>query len=241
MFISGITPAQGPADAATTVTITGQGFVGPVSVTTNIASVPTWTVLSVAGTQIVAQALPIPDNNRTCTDQSATITVTNLDSNLKSDPTGTFTYSAVRPLITSVQIGGGSNVVTCTAVTGGSTVTIKGSGFVGPTANVSFQYIGPVVGTVVDANTITVNLPDLSTINLQQVPCNGGTGLQFVQTAVGVSVTNVNSGCSNTLPNAILIDPPCSNPCVAPPTPTPTPTATPTATPTPTPTATPTP
>ncbi len=231
MFISGISPMQGPA--GTSVTVTGQGFVSPVSVVWGSGT--SWPVLSVAGTQVVAQAAALTSGQQ-CTGGSGTIKVTNLDSGLSATSTDSFTYQAASPLITSVQLGA-SNVVSCAAVTGGSAVTIKGSGFVSP-ANVSFigpfgDTIGPVVGNVLDAGTINVTLPDLSTIKLQQVPCNGGTGLLYIQTAINVSVTNVSSGCSNTLSGALLINP-CNTTCVVP-TPTPTPTATPTATPTPTP------
>src|SRR5664280_2406286 len=114
MFISGISPSAGPQDVATTVTITGQGFVGPVSVTVaGVPGVTSWTVLSVSGTQIVATAAPVPSGDRSCShDLVAIVTVTNLDSNLKSNPTGQFTYQALHLQITSVQIDSGGNTVT---------------------------------------------------------------------------------------------------------------------------------
>ncbi len=58
MFISGISPDAGPDGPPTTVTITGQGFVAPVSVTVSGGDTgcTSWNVLSVAGTQIVVQA-----------------------------------------------------------------------------------------------------------------------------------------------------------------------------------------
>ena len=75
MFISAISPMQGPADTATTVTITGQGFVAPVSVIYDPTSTQLqWTVLSVAGTQIVVKSVPLP-SPRQCSGGAAKVRV----------------------------------------------------------------------------------------------------------------------------------------------------------------------
>jgi hypothetical protein len=77
--------------------------------------------------------------------------------------------------------------------------------------------VGPVLGTVVDANTITLTLPDLSGIAIKQITCTpggGGCGQQNVPTGVSVSVTNPSNGCpTDTLGNAIVINP-CVTTCV---------------------------
>ena len=217
MFISGISPLQGPA--GTSVTITGQGFVSPVSVIWGSGT--SWSVLSVAGTQVVAQAVLPPGQ---CSGGSGTVKVTNLDSGLSAVSTDSFTYSSAIPLVASVRIDGGGNTVTqyappnCTTAWSSHTITIKGSGFQGPTANVNIGPVGPLVGTVVDATTITLSaLPDLTAVTLNQITCSTGGGVcgqQSVPTPVSVTVTNPTTGCSNTLANAIIINP-CDTSCHA--------------------------
>jgi hypothetical protein len=223
MFISAINPPVGPQDTATTVTITGQGFVAPVSITIGgISPTTTWDVLQVAGTEIVARTRPLlPDNLRSCDNLTATVTVTNLDTGAQSNPAGQFTYQATRPLITSVQIDGGGNYVqqfvsgTCTVPWTSHTVTINGSGFE-QGMTVRFEggaggSAGPVVATYLDSHTLTLTLPDLTGLGLQTVTCNdgAGTGQRNVATPVGVTVINPHNSCEDTLGGAIVI-----NPCV---------------------------
>jgi hypothetical protein len=229
MFISAIVPPDGPQDTATTVTIFGQGFVAPVSVTiTGVTGVTSWDVLSVAGTEIVAKTKPLPENPRTCGNFTAQVTVTNLDSGLKTEPAGQFTYQAVHPLITSVQIDSGTNTVqqyvpvavppsvaVCSTPWSSHRVTIRGSGFQqGMTVNFG---PGPVVATFVDANTLTLaQLPDLSSIGLNQIGCTTGAGAcggRFVATQVSVTVNHPRNGCSDTLNGAIVINP-CDTSCL---------------------------
>jgi hypothetical protein len=228
MFISSFTPMEGPADAPTTVTIFGQGFVAPVSVVAVAGGQYQWDVLSVAGTEIVTRSKPIPESARTCGDVTATLTVTNIDSNTVATATNPFTYRAIRPLITSVQIDAVSNVVqqyvpvavppsvaVCSTPWSSHTVTIKGSGFQqGMTVNFGS---GPVVATFVDANTLTLaQLPDLSSIGLNQIGCTTGAGAcggRFVPTQVSVTVNNPRNGCSDTLNGAVVINP-CDGSCL---------------------------
>ncbi|OYW04648.1 MAG: hypothetical protein B7X11_02695, partial [Acidobacteria bacterium 37-65-4] len=229
MFISGITPSQAPTDVATTVTITGQGFVSPVSViaTVSITGVSplSWTVLSVSGTQIVAKTAPIPQSLTPCYDVPAAIKVTNLDSNLSA--TGDFTYQVAPQRVTAVQIDStGTNLVTqfvpvavapstsvCPTPWSSHTVTIKGSGFrTGMT--VSFGPVGPVPATFVDTGTLTLTLPDLTAVGINTTSCAasaGGCGTQNIPTPVNVTVFGP-AGCSDTLTAAIIISP-CDTVC----------------------------
>jgi hypothetical protein len=216
MFISSFTPMEGPADTPTSVTIFGQGFVAPVSVEIAGVPVPQWDVLSIAGTEIVARSKPIPEQARTCGDVGGAITVINIGSNQKVTSQQSFTYRAVRPLITSVQIDGGGNFVhqylpgTCTVPWASHLVTIHGTGFQsGMQARIGS--VGPVITTFVDANTLTLSLPDLTQIGLNSVTCDdgGGTGQRNVATPVEVTVINPRNSCENTLGGAIII-----NPCV---------------------------
>jgi hypothetical protein len=216
MFISSFTPMEGPADVATTVTIFGQGFVAPVSVVAVAGGQYQWDVLSVAGTEIVARSKPLPESARTCGDVTATLTVTNIDSNTVATATNPFTYRAIRPLISSVQIDGGGNTVTqylpgtCNLTWASHTVTIRGTGFQsGMLARIGS--VGPVITTFVDANTLTLRLPDLTGIGLNSIRCDdgGGAGSRFVPTPVEVTVINPRNSCENTLGGAIIL-----NPCI---------------------------
>jgi hypothetical protein len=230
MFISAIVPPDGPQDTATTVTIFGQGFVAPVTVTiTGVTGVTSWDVLSVAGTEIVAKTKPLPEDPRTCGNFTATVTVTNVDSGAQSNPTGQFTYQAVHPLITSVQIDSGTNTVqqyvpvavppsvaVCSTPWGNHRVTIRGSGFQqGMTVN--FDGLAPVPTTFVDATTLTLaQLPDLTSVSLERISCTTGAGAcgnRFIPTQVGITVNNPRNGCSDTLNNAVVINP-CDNSCL---------------------------
>jgi hypothetical protein len=223
MFISSFTPMEGPADAPTTVTIFGQGFVAPVSVEVSAGGVQMqWDVLSVAGTEIVARSKAIPEQARICGDVGGAITVINLGSNQKVTSSQSFTYRATRPLITSVQIDAGGNIVpqylpgTCNLPWSSHTVTIRGTGFQSG-MTVSFGGITPVIATYVDANTLTLTLADLTDITLNEIGCTpggGGCGRQWVSTPVSVTLNNPRNGCSDTLGGAIVIFP-CVTTCRA--------------------------
>jgi hypothetical protein len=228
MFISSFSPMEGPADTPTTVTIFGQGFVAPVSVVATAGGLYQWDVLSVAGTEIVARSKPLPESARTCGDVTATLTVTNIDSNTVATATNPFTYRAIRPLITSVQIDSGTNTVqqyvpvavppsvaVCSTPWSSHRVTIRGSGFQqGMTVNFG---PGPVVATFVDANTLTLaQLPDLSSIGLNQIGCTTGAGAcggRYVPTQVSLTVSNPRNGCSDTLNGAVVVNP-CDTSCL---------------------------
>jgi hypothetical protein len=227
MFISSFTPIDGPADTPTTVTIFGYGFVAPVNVIAVTSfGVLQWDILSVAGTEIIARSKPIPEGARTCADAIATLSVTNIDSGATVGSTLPFTYRAIRPLITSVQIDGTGNSVTqylpgtCNLTWASHTVTIRGSGFQ-QGMTVSFGGIGPFIATFVDANTLTLRLPDLTGVGLNSVPCNdgGGAGNRFVATGVSVIVANPHNSCSDMLNNGIIINP-CVTTCQVLPAPT---------------------
>ncbi len=250
MFISGISPMQGPATGGTYVTITGQGFVSPVNVVFNGATPLQWPIQSVAGTQVIAKSAPLAS---TCSTDSGTLSVTNLGSNISATSTQLFSYQAISALITGVSVAGsgasgnsmpgGTNppVGGTPCASGTYTMTITGSNF-GPSMQVQLLKNGasvvPVMVAVYDSSTqIHVTLPDLSGVLLNTVQC--ATGTQNITTPLDVRVTNSDTSCSNTLTAGLLLVP-CNGTCYVPPTPTPTPTATPTPTGTPTPTPTPT-
>ena len=187
-----------------------------------------WDLQSVAGTEIVARSKAIPEQARTCGDVGGPITVINLNSNQKVTSDQSFTYRATRPFITSVQIETGLNIVqqyvpvavppsvsVCSTPWTSHTVTIKGSGFQ-QGMTVSVGPAGPVLATFVDANTLTLTLPDLTSVGLNQISCTTGAGAcgsRNVPTSVSVTVANPHNGCSDTLGGAIVINP-CDTTCL---------------------------
>ena len=233
MYISGFTPMEGPADAATTVTIFGQGFVAPVSVVADLGG--PWDVLSVGGTEIVARTKPLRDNAHACEGGSTTFTVTNINSNSSTTSQQPFVYRAIHPLITSVQVDAASNLMvqcggTCAACTA-HTILIRGSGFQSTsTMMVTLEgsaggSAGPFIGTVVDPNTLTVNaVIDLSGFPMATADCSPPAGgKRNVSTPVSLTVRNVRYDCADTLRGAIVVVPCDTTTCAAGPTPTPTP------------------
>jgi hypothetical protein len=233
LFISSLSPNEGPANQITPVTIYGQGFSSPVQVTINVAGGLTAQVLSVAGTQIQANFPAVPTNARSCGDASGAVTVTNVASN-QSVTGPNFTYRAVHPLISSVVVNDsplnlanyvGQPGTSCSdgTVTHGPwtahTVTINGSGFVQRTNGqsamvVSFNGIGPVQTTWVNSTQLTAQLPDLTGVTINQISCTtgGACGQQYIDTPVSVMVMDQDNGCSDTLSNGLVIRP-CDTSC----------------------------
>jgi len=110
--------------------------------------------------------------------------------------------------VTAINPASGTNTTTYA-------VEVLGSGFQqGMTVNFG---PGPVVATFVDANTLTLaQLPDLSSIGLNQIGCTTGAGAcggRFVPTQVSVTVNNPRNSCSDTLNGAIVINP-CDTSCL---------------------------
>ncbi|MCU0292817.1 MAG: IPT/TIG domain-containing protein [Thermoanaerobaculaceae bacterium] len=238
MFLSAISPNRGPADEETTVTIYGQGFVGPVEVVTEAGQERIQAnVLSVSGTEIIAKIRPLPDNRRACGIVAAEVTVTNLNSNISASGV-TFYYESPAPLITAVEITAptktgndntvpqynpGSSYGSCSTNSnwGNYKVTVRGSNFQ-KTATGSSAMVISIPGvtaelptTYVSANELWFMLPDLTGVGMQEISCIAGTGtcgLVFVQTPVALTVKNLRSNCSDTLGGAIVIVP-CDQRC----------------------------
>lgn len=237
MFLSAISPNRGPADAETTVTIYGQGFVGPVEVATLVGGQRVQAnVLSVAGTEIIAKIQPLPAARRTCGVVQAGVEVVNINSKISASGLN-FYYESPTPLITSVEISGGnkgSNTDNTVSqyIAGGTgtcglnpawnsyTVRVRGFGFQ-KTGNQSAMVVSipgvsaEIPTTWVGPEELTFTLPDLTGVAMQEISCTTGTGacgLQYVQTPVSLTVKNLRSGCQDTLGGAIVVVP-CDTSC----------------------------
>jgi len=136
--ITGVAPANGPETGGTAVTITGTGFTGTTGVT--LGGTPATGVTVVNDTTITATT---PAHAPGAVDVVVTTPAG------PSEP-GDFTFDAV-PAITSVAPASGPE-------TGGTAVTITGTGFTGATG-VTFGGTPGTAFTVVNDTTITVTTP----------------------------------------------------------------------------------
>jgi len=143
--VDSVSPGQGAVTGGTTVTISGSNLTGIDDVYFNWVSATSFSVID--ANTIVAVT---PDSQGTTGavnvgiyTQSPAYTKTYLFSNA-------FIYSAVT--INTVSPNQGS-------VSGGTNVTITGSGFSGIT-DVQFNYVSATSFTVVDSNTLTAVIPD---------------------------------------------------------------------------------
>ncbi len=233
MFISAIAPATGPDLGGQRVTIYGQGFVAPVSV--SIAGVPAQP-LSVSGTEIVAlTGAPV---DRACANRSGPVVVTNINSGISA--TGpSYTYLPARPLITRVEVvkqgvNTGTNVVQQHDPLGiaacndanhppydqyqvivygenfelrpGSTNSAMTVIFENPAVEVLTTWISPTE--------IRFQLPDLSQVQMAQAACVSGgiVGTRDIPTGLPFTVRNNNNNCTDRLNPALIIEP-CDPTC----------------------------
>jgi hypothetical protein len=138
--VSGASPTQGPTSGGTVVTITGKGFQAGAAV----AFGGTKSTAVTVGSSTQVNAMSPPGSSGT-----VAITVTNPDSQSASLPSA-FTYSS-GPSLTSISPNTGP-------VTGGTTVTILGSGFQSG-AKVTFGGIAASSVTLVSSTQIQAVSP----------------------------------------------------------------------------------
>lgn len=209
-FISGITPNEGSITGldlqgnAILVTVFGQGFVSPVLVTIGTgASAIQQDVTSVTGSEIVFRLRPI--NAGTCAGFSGSVQVTNLNTN-ESATGPTFRYVVAEPIILGVNPTGGGTA-------GNTLVTISGQNFLAP------------LRVLFGGNAATVNSNTATSISARSPAFSGPfntepcaipapvmgdpdiPGTRQLPTSVAVQVTNLTTGCTDTLPGSFLYTP----------------------------------
>jgi hypothetical protein len=140
--VTGLSPNSGPEAGGTMVTITGSGFTGATAV--DFGTVPATNVTVVSDTSITATSpagTGIVD-----------VTVTTPAGTSPTSQADLFTFTAVAaPVVTGINPTSGP-------ATGGTFVTITGSGFTGATA-VDFGTVPATNFSVVDDNTVTATSP----------------------------------------------------------------------------------
>lgn len=183
-----ISPASGPNEGGTTVTIVGTGFEQPVQVlfgrggaAANFNGVEA-TVQSVTSNRIVLTTPAARGFGQDNVNQLVDILVKNLNTGFSTVAAGFFKYGS-NVLITAMGPGAGSYL-------GGTKVTIFGQGFEAPVA-VSLGGIGQLVLSVTGTEIIiqTVGVP------VTVCPPSG------VIAATGVQVTNINTGATGQAAN----------------------------------------
>ena len=141
--VSGLSPTSGPVTGGTLVTITGTGFTGATAV--DFGTTPATGLTVVNATTITVDS---PAGNG-----AVDVMVVTPSGTSATSPADRFTYTlpVAAPAITGINPTSGP-------VTGGTLVTITGTGFTGATA-VDFGTTPATGLTVVNATTITVDSP----------------------------------------------------------------------------------
>ncbi|MBF6356046.1 IPT/TIG domain-containing protein [Nocardia higoensis] len=165
-FVAGLDPAEGPETGGTVVTITGIGFAGATEVSFGATPATSFTVVS--DTQITAAA---PAGTGV-----EPVTVTTVGGVSNGSP---FTYVAA-PFVAGLDPAEGPE-------TGGTVVTITGTGFTGATA-VGFDTTPATSFTVVSDTEITAVAPAGTGVELVTVTTVGGisSGVPFTYVAAPV-------------------------------------------------------
>ncbi len=186
--IFAVNPASGSNDGGTRVTITGTGFQAPVQVLFGMGSSASSfngveaTVVSVTPTQIVAITPAARGFGQNLTNQVVDILVKNVNSGFSGIGSQQFKYGT-NVQITAMGPGGGP-------ASGGTRVTINGSGFEGPVA-VSFSFSNPNVS--VAQQVVSVSGSQI-VILTSPAPLPTTCPKNGLVSANSVSVTNINTG-----------------------------------------------
>ena len=202
LVITGIAPDLVNAENPGLVTIFGEGFENPLLV---LLDGKEQAVISVTGSQVVFRPDPFPITG--CPPEGAVIgtrgvSVRLLTTNVEVGSPVSLKYTAdiPRPQVVSVQPNSGPGG-------GGTAVTVGGSGFDAP---VRVQFGGSVasVGNVTSTQ-IQVTTPAFAgTFPTEACTAPGDVpGTRSRPTSVAVTVTNLDTGCTDTLPGSFTYQP----------------------------------
>jgi len=191
-FISAISPSEGPYAGGYTATVFGQGFDAPVAVEMGGVG---QRIVSVTGTEIVVQILPVKVDS--CTDISGATMVTNIETG-ESATGPVFTYRVSSPIITGISPPAGTQ-------NGNTLVTINGFNFVEPLRVLFGDQAGSVQSVSADGTQIVVRTPTYSG-DLNTEACGDG-GERFVPTAVDVQVRSLVTTCDDAFSNGFVYNP----------------------------------
>jgi hypothetical protein len=140
--VTGVSPTSGPATGGTTVIITGVNFTGATKVTFASVAAPSFTVTAPSSITAVSPPGAVGARN---------VQVTTAGGTSPGVAGDLFTYTTSRPTITGISPASGPT-------TGGTKVTITGTGFTGVT-QVTFAGVAATSFTVVSATKLTAVSP----------------------------------------------------------------------------------
>jgi hypothetical protein len=206
LFIGDVQPRSAPIAGGTPVTIVGRNF--PAQMTVLLAgqpaaiATPAQSCTTSGGPTCVVVTSPAVTASG-CSAPSGPVTVTNTATGQSATSTAVFSFTVARPQLTGVTANVGP-------AAGNTPVTISGSGFVaGSTPRVLFNNAPATNVTVPSTTSITANTPAF-TGAFDTESCttsDSAAGTRFKRKAVDLTVTDLASGCGDTLAGAFTYVP----------------------------------
>jgi hypothetical protein len=197
VLITAVGPTLVSASVPEQVVIQGQGFDEPVAV--SLGGFGAF-VQSVTGTRIVVQSPVVSITNCAQVTGSPAASVTNIETGDGNTFTGSFVFRPVAPVITGIAPTQGPEA-------GGTKLTITGvvskfSGFEAPIKVEVGGQIAPQVAGSLSPGSVMVTAPPF-TGTFPTEACTSGTltGTRKIPARVDVTVTNLSTGCSDTITN----------------------------------------
>jgi hypothetical protein len=198
LFISAVTPRTGSANGGDTVLVEGGGFRAPMRVTfAGIAQ----EVTDVKPRRITVRTVPVTVSS--CSAASGTVSVTTLDNGQTADSSIVFTFTVPGQIVLR-------SLAPATLPQVGGTTVLSGT-FPSTADNLRVEFGGVVSQSVsLSSGTVTATVPAY-TGAFDTEPCDdnddGTDGTRFKNTSVDVEVTDLSTGCTDTLSKALTYTP----------------------------------
>ncbi|HVT18611.1 MAG TPA: IPT/TIG domain-containing protein [Thermoanaerobaculia bacterium] len=207
VIVTSVAPGQTIFNQQVKVIVFGQGFADPVAVT--LAGVAAQ-VLSTSGTEVQVLS-PIPQIS-TCANLSGPVRVTNIN----NGDTGTgpdFVFQVFKPAISSINPTSGTG-------NGGTQVIITGANFDPNAVRVLFGTQAATINSATSSQLVVTTPQFTGTYPTQACTLGSSTGTQNLPASVNVTVTNLQTTCTDTVNNAFNFLPPDASCHIPPPPPT---------------------
>lgn len=198
LFITSVSPLSAPYQGGTSVTINGRGFRDPVEV--RLGGVLQTLVQPATRSQIRLTTGAVAVSG--CNPPSGPIAVTNLTTGQTVTSNLVFSFTVVKPFLQSVS-------PLSSASSGGGTITVNGT-IPQPSGGVRLKINGTAVPiNSISASAITATIPAF-TGAFESEACttsDGFAGTRSRAKAVDVEVSDLNTGCADSLPLAFTYQP----------------------------------
>lgn len=198
LFISAVTPRTGSANGGETVVVEGGGFRTPMQV---IFAGVAQEVTDVKARRITVRTVPVTVSG--CSAPSGTVSVKTLDNGQTADSSIVFTYTVPGQIVLR-------SLAPSALPQSGGTTTLSGT-FPSTADNLRVEFGGVVSQDVsLASGKVTATVPAF-TGAFDTEPCDdnddGTDGTRFKNTAVDVEVTDLATGCTDTLSKALTYTP----------------------------------